>query len=256
MKTVILCGGQGMRLREETEFRPKPLVPIGGKPILWHIMNIYAHYGFREFVLPLGYRGDMIKEWLLNYETMTNDFSIHLGENSSIEYHDSHLEQDFEVTLADTGQNTMTGGRIKLVEKYISGDTFMVTYGDGVADIDIRSLMEYHHSHGRLATVTVVHPSQRFGVLALDESSSVVDFAEKPQMKDWISAGFLVFNRRIFNYLEGADCILEREPLERLTSEGELVAYKHEGFFYGMDTYRDYMHLNDLWDKGQTPWTK
>lgn len=256
MKTIILCGGRGMRLQEETEFRPKPLIPIGGQPILWHIMKIYAHYGFCEFVLCLGYRGEMIKDYFLNYEAMSSDFTIQLGHRYSLNYNDTHKEQDFTITLAETGLETMTGGRIKRVDKYIDGDTFMVTYGDGVADIDIKALVEYHRQHGRLATVTVVHPFSRFGILRLNDNSAVLSFAEKPQMEEWISAGFFVFNRQVFDYLQGDDCVLEREPLERLAREGELMAYKHEGFFYAMDTYRDYKFLNELWDRGQTPWKK
>lgn len=256
MKTIILCGGRGMRLQEETEFRPKPLIPIGGRPILWHIMKTYAHYGFREFVLCLGYRGEMIKEYFLNYEAMSSDFTIRLGHHYPLDYTDAHKEQDFMVTLAETGLETMTGGRIKQVEKYIDGDTFMVTYGDGVADIDIRALVEYHHQHGRLATTAAVHPFSRFGILTLDDNSVVLTFAEKPQMEEWISAGFFVFNRRVFDYLKGDDSILEHEPLERLASQGQLMAYKHNGFFYAMDTYRDYKFLNELWDRGQTPWKK
>jgi len=245
-----------MRLQEETEFRPKPLIPIGGRPILWHIMKTYAHYGVREFVLCLGYRGEMIKEYFLSYEAMSNDFTVRLGHRRSIDFNNAHKEQDFTITLAGTGLETMTGGRIKRVERYVEGDTFMVTYGDGVADIDIRALVEYHHQHGRLATLTAVHPSSRFGILTLDDNSAVLSFAEKPRMEEWISAGFFVFNRRVFDYLKGDDCVLEREPLERLAGEGELMAYQHRGSFYAMDTYRDYKFLNELWDRGQTPWRK
>jgi glucose-1-phosphate cytidylyltransferase len=254
MKTIILCGGRGMRLQEETEFRPKPLIPVGGRPILWHIMKSYAYYGFREFVLCLGYRGDMVREYFLNYEAMSNDFTIRLGQRHALTYDGAHREQDFRVTLSDTGLDTMTGGRIKKVENYIEGDTFMVTYGDGLANVDIRALVEYHHQHGRLATLTAVHPFSRFGILTLDNSSSVLNFSEKPQVEEWVSAGFFVFNRRVFDYLTGDDCFLEREPLERLAREGQLMAYRHQGFFYAMDTYRDYRFLNELWDKGQTPW--
>ena len=256
MKTIILCGGRGMRLQEETEFRPKPLIPIGGRPILWHIMKTYAHYGFRDFVLCLGYRGEMIKDYFLNYEAMSSDFTIRLGHQYSLNYNDAHKEQDFTITLAETGLETMTGGRIKRVERYIDGDTFMVTYGDGVADIDIQALVKYHQQHGRLATVTAVHPVSRFGMLTLDDSSAVLSFAEKPQMESWVSAGFFVFSRKVFDYLKDDDCVLEREPLERLAREGELMAYRHHGFFYAMDTYRDYKVLNELWDSGQTPWRK
>ena len=256
MKTVILCGGRGMRLQEETEFRPKPLISIGGRPILWHIMKSYAHYGFREFVLCLGYRGEMIKDYFLNYEAMSGDLTIRLGHQHSLNYNDAHKEQDFIITLADTGLETMTGGRIKQVERYIDSDTFMVTYGDGLADIDIQALVKYHYQHGRLATLTAVHPVSRFGIITLDDKSTILNFAEKPQATEWVSAGFFVFNRKIFDYLQGDDCFLERKPLESLARDGELMAYKHEGSFHTMDTYRDYKFLNDLWDKGQTPWKK
>lgn len=254
MKVVILCGGQGMRLREETEYRPKPLLEIGGRPILWHIMKIYAQAGFRDFVLCLGYRGQMIKEYFLNYEAMNNDFTICLGREQRIAYHDAHAEQDFNVTMADTGLETMTGGRVSIVKKYIDDDNFMVTYGDGVADLDVRAVFDFHLSHGRVATVTSVRPTSRFGILDLSDKGEVRGFVEKPQLDGWANAGFLVFNRRIFDYLSGENCILEREPLERLAREGELMAYRHEGFFYAMDTYREYLYLNDLWTSGRAPW--
>ncbi|HEX7773622.1 MAG TPA: glucose-1-phosphate cytidylyltransferase, partial [Pyrinomonadaceae bacterium] len=250
----ILCGGQGMRLREETEYRPKPLLEIGGRPILWHIMKIYAHAGFRDFVLCLGYRGQMIKEYFLNYEAMNNDFTVCLGRQQRIAYHNAHAEQDFNVTMADTGLETMTGGRVSIVKKYIDDDNFMVTYGDGVADLDIRAVFDFHMSHGRIATVTSVRPTSRFGILDLSDKGEVRGFVEKPQLDGWANAGFMVFNRRIFDYLGDEHCILEREPLERLAREGELLAYRHEGFFYAMDTYREYLYLNDLWASGRAPW--
>ena len=253
MKVVVLCGGLGTRLREETEFRPKPMVEIGGRPILWHIMKTYAHSGFREFVLCLGYRGNTIKEYFLNYEAMNNDFTISLGQKSQIQYNDVHTEQGFQVTLADTGQATMTGGRVKRIQKYIDGDTFLLTYGDGVADLDIAKLLEFHRSHGKLATVTAVTPSSRFGVLEMNKNR-VMNFLEKPRMEGFTSAGYFVLNRKVFDYLSGDECTFEREPLERLAKEGELMAYKHEGFFFAMDTYREYEYLNQLWSKGQAPW--
>jgi glucose-1-phosphate cytidylyltransferase len=253
MKTIILCGGLGTRLREETEFRPKPLVEIGGHPVLWHIMKLYSHHGFREFVLTLGYRGNMIKEYFLNYETMNNDFTISLGRRTQITYHDNHNEQDFGVTLADTGPETTTGGRVKRVERYVDDETFMVTYGDGVADIDIAKLLAFHRSHGKLATVTTVRPVSRFGVLDLDEKGNVMHFAEKPQLDGWASAGFFVFHRRVFDLLSDA-VVLEREPLETLARQGQLMAYRHEGFFFAMDTYREYKYLNELWDNNAAPW--
>jgi glucose-1-phosphate cytidylyltransferase len=255
VKVVILCGGQGTRLREETEYRPKPLVDVGGRPILWHIMKLYAHYGLRDFVLCLGYRGTMIKDYFLNYEAMNNDFTVCLGQRNEIEYHGSHQEQDFRVTLADTGLDSMTGARVKRIERYIDDDTFLVTYGDGLSDVNIDDLLRFHRSHGRLATVTTVHPVSRYGLVALDNDGLVYDFAEKPQAEGWASAGFFVFNRRVLDYLSlDVTCVLEREPLERLAQVGQLMAYRHEGFFYAMDTYREYMHLNELWDSGQAPW--
>ena len=257
MNVIILCGGQGTRLREETEYRPKPLVNVGNRPVLWHIMKIYAHHGFRDFVLCLGYRGNMIKEYFLNYEAMNNDFTVCLGHKNHVRYHGTHTEQDFYVTLADTGVETMTGARIKRVERYVNGDAFMVAYGDTLSDLDIRELVRFHRSHGRLATVTTVRPVSRFGVLEFDAEGRVVDFAEKPQLDGWVSAGFFVFNRGVFDYLSAdSDCVLEREPLERLAKEGELMVYQHDGFFYAMDTYREYLYLNQLWNSGAAPWKR
>ncbi|MGA2275288.1 MAG: glucose-1-phosphate cytidylyltransferase [Bryobacteraceae bacterium] len=254
MKVVVLCGGLGTRLREESEFRPKPMVEIGGRPILWHIMKTYAHYGFREFVLCLGYRGNMIKDYFLNYEAMNNDFSICLGQPANIRYHGHHTEQGFTVTLAETGLNTMTGGRIRRIEKYIDSDLFLLTYGDGLSDVDIRALLEFHHSHGKIATVTTVPPISRFGVVKINDSGVVERFTEKPKGNGSISAGFFVLNRAVFDYLGDGDYIFEREPLERLSAEGQLMAYRHRGFFYGMDTFREYQYLNELWNSGAAPW--
>ena len=254
MKAVILCGGLGTRMREETEFRPKPLVEVGGRPILWHIMKMYARHGFREFVLCLGYRGDMIKEYFLNYEAMSNDFTIMLGRDNHTLVHGAHEEQEFQVTLSDTGLATMTGGRVKRVQKYVDGGTFMATYGDGVADVDLTALMEFHRKHGRLATITAVRPRSRYGLMQIESDASVSAFEEKPVMDAWASAGFMILERGVFDYLTGDDCVLEQEPLRRLAEEGQLAAYRHDGFFYGMDTYRDYTALNELWESGQAPW--
>jgi glucose-1-phosphate cytidylyltransferase len=253
-KVVILAGGLGTRLREETEYRPKPMVDVGGHPILWHIMKLFAHHGYRDFVVCLGYRGVMIKEYFLNYEAMNTDFTVSLGRRRQIAYHDSHEEQDFNVTLAETGPNSMTGGRVKRIEKYIDQDLFLVTYGDGVSNVDIDALTAFHHSHGRLATVTTVRPTSRFGNVEIGPDGRVSNFAEKPQLDDWVSAGYFVFHRRVFDYLDGDDCILEREPLERLAREGELMAYRHQGYFAAMDTYREYAALNELWASGSAPW--
>jgi glucose-1-phosphate cytidylyltransferase len=254
MKVVILCGGQGTRLREETEFRPKPLVEIGGRPILWHIMKTYAQAGFRDFVLCLGYRGNMIKEYFLNYEAMNNDFTICLGEKNRISYQGLHEEQDFHVTLADTGQETMTGGRLKRIRKYIGDEPFLPTYGDGLADVNVKSVIEYHEGHGRGATVTTVRPVSRYGVLQLSDENAVERFVEKPLLDGWASAGYFVFEPGIFDLLTGDDCVLEQEPLAQLADEGQLMGYKHDGFFFAMDTYREYKYLNDLWASGEAPW--
>jgi len=254
VKVVILCGGLGTRLREETEFRPKPMVEVGGRPILWHIMKMYAHHGFRDFVLCLGYRGNTIKEYFLNYEAMNNDFSICLGQKSQIRYHGHHSEQDFSVTLADTGLESATGGRVRKIQKYIDGDTFLLTYGDGVSDVNIGRLLEFHRSHGKIATVTTVPPISRFGILEFADQNRVLRFIEKPRSEGWISAGFFALQREVFNYLGGDECVFEREPLERLAADGQLMAYRHEGFFYAMDTYREYQHLNELWASGAAPW--
>jgi glucose-1-phosphate cytidylyltransferase len=217
-------------------------------------MKIYAHWGFSDFVLCLGYRGNMIKEYFLNYEAMNNDFTICLGQQSSIQYNAVHEEQGFQVTLADTGLNTMTGGRLKRIQKYIDSDTFMLTYGDGLADLDVRKLLDFHYHHGKLATVTAVLPPSRYGVLHIGSTGHVDKFLEKPRTESFASAGFFVFQRGIFDYLGGDDCVLEREPLERLAADGQLVAYQHEGFFYAMDTYREYQALNELWSSSQAPW--
>jgi glucose-1-phosphate cytidylyltransferase len=254
VKVVILCGGLGTRLKEETEYRPKPLVEVGGRPILWHIMKVFAHYGLSEFVLCLGYRGNMIKEYFLNYEAMNSNFTITPGKQSHVPYHGAHKEQNFNVTLVDTGLETMTGGRVKRIAQFIDGDDFIVTYGDGVANIDIGALVTFHKKHGRIATVTAVKPRSRFGVLEIDSSGSVQRFLEKPCLDGWVSAGFFVFNRRVLDYIDGDECILEREPIMRLTREDELRAYRHDSFFFAMDTYRDYKQLVEIWDSGKAPW--
>ena len=254
MKVIILAGGMGTRLREETEYRPKPLVQIGDRPIIWHIMKLYAHYGFLDFIVCLGYRGNMIKEYFLNYEAMNNDFTIRLGSPSGIAYLNAHQEQDFRVTLANTGLKTMTGGRVKRIQHYVDGDIFMVTYGDGLANVDIGSLLSFHKEHGKLATVTTVQPLSRYGVINIDQEARVLKFGEKIRQENWISAGFFVFNPGVFDYLTGDECVLEKEPLERLAAEGELMSYNHEGFFYAMDTFKESQELNRLWQIGQAPW--
>lgn len=254
MKVVILCGGMGMRLREETEYRPKPLVQVGGRPILWHIMKNYAHYGLKDFVLALGYRSWMIKEYFLNYDAMNSDFSVRLGDKPEVKYLDSHPEQDYLVTLVETGLNTMTGGRIKRLARHLDDDTFMLTYGDGLADVDLNALLAFHRSHGKLATVSSVRVKSRFGILDLASDGQVQNFAEKPQLGDWSSAGFFVLNRKVLDYISDDESIFEQEPLQRLVAEGQLAAYQHTGCFYTMDTYREYIALNEMWESGNAPW--
>jgi glucose-1-phosphate cytidylyltransferase len=254
MKVVILCGGLGTRLREETEFRPKPLVEIGGRPILWHIMKIFGHHGLREFVLCLGYKGSLIKEYFLNYEAMNNDLEINLGARSRVKFLGEHTEQDYTVTLADTGPTAMTGARVKRVQRHLDG-RFMVTYGDGLADVDVPALLAFHASHGRLATVTTVRIPGRFGVLDASDEGQVQRFREKPTHDAWVSAGFFVFEPAVLEYLSADDaCILEREPLERLVGDGQLMAYRHRGDFQPMDTARDHHALNELWQSGKASW--
>lgn len=255
MKVVILCGGLGTRLKEEAEFRPKPMVEIGGKPILWHIMKIYGHYGFKDFILCLGYKGETIKEYFYNYELINNDFTIELGDNKDIEIHSDHGEKGWRVTLADTGDKALKGARLKRVEKYINGKQFMMTYGDGVANIDVHSLLAFHNSHGKLATVTGVNPASRFGKLKT-KGNQVERFSEKPRTSSGlISGGFFVFNKGIFDYLSGDDnCDLEIGPLEKVAREGQLMVYKHRGHWACMDTLRDMDYLNKLWDENKAFW--
>ncbi len=255
MKAVILCGGKGTRLREETEYRPKPMVEIGGRPILWHIMKLYAHYGINEFVLCVGYKGDMIKDYFLNYEALNNDFTITLGEKHKIEFHDAHMEKDWKVTIADTGEDTQTAGRLANIKRFVEDDEqFCVTYGDGVADVNIAKLIEYHNSHNRTATVTSVQIPSRFGVLSLDETTGAVpSFAEKAPTEGWVNGGFFVFNRDVFDYLTD-DVMLEQEPLINLAKDDKLMAWRHFGFWQPMDTYRESSMLNAMWDAGEAPW--
>lgn len=256
MQVIILCGGLGTRLREETEFRPKPMVNVGPRPILWHIMKIYARYGHTEFILPLGYKGEVIKDYFCHYELMNNDITIELGKPDSFCLHNCHDERGWKITLANTGERTLKGGRLKRVERYVTGDTFMLTYGDGVADVDLDALVAFHRSHGKTCTVTGINPTSQFGGLHVD-GDRVVNFREKPKeaTENLVSGGFFVFNRRIFDYLTSDEnCDLEYGPLERLAAEGELMVHRHAGFWYCMDTQRDMDKLNQMWDAGNPPW--
>lgn len=250
-----MCGGLGTRLREETEFRPKPMVPIGNRPILWHIMKTYAHFGFNEFVLCLGYKGDIIKEYFFNYEFLNSDFTIEYGNGKNIQIHSEHPEKNWKVTLADTGDKSLKGARLKKIEKYIDGDTFMVTYGDGVADVDIAKLVAFHKSHGRMVTITGVNPVSRFGELKVD-GSTVTRFMEKPEIDStMVNGGFFVFNKKFFDCLTIDDAQdLEVGVLDKIASMNELMIYPHRGFWACMDTLRDVDYLNQLWESGQAKW--
>lgn len=242
-------------MREETEYRPKPMVDIGGRPILWHILKYYAQFSVLDFVLCLGYKGHMIKDYFLNYEAMNSDFTISLGRLSAISYHAAHEEQDFRVTLADTGDDSMTGARVARVRKHIGNERFLVTYGDGLTDLDLADALRFHEGHGKLATVVTVRPTSRFGILDVAGDGGVRAFAEKPELDGWASAGYFIFEPEVFEYLDvDPACTLEQEPLERLTAAGELMAYRHDGFFFAMDTYREYLQLNELWRSGNAPW--
>lgn len=255
MKVVILAGGLGTRLMEETEARPKPMVEIGGKPILWHIMKMYETHGYRDFVICLGYKSQSIKEYFLNYYLYNSDVTIELEKNK-VDVHFSNSES-FKVTLVDTGLYTNTAGRIKQIEKYVKGETFMLTYGDGVSDVDINKLVDFHKSHGKLATLTSIQIPGRFGNIEMDGQGSVDCFVEKPQGDGvWINGGFFVLEPRIFDFLEGDmnDIQWEKKPLKEIAEKGQLMAYKHGGFWKCMDALRDRIELEDLWESGQAKW--
>ena len=252
MKVVILAGGLGTRLSEETVVKPKPMVEIGGKPMLWHIMNIYGAYGFNEFVVALGYKGEVIKEYFLNYYNFQSNLTISLktGEVSA----SKNCYRDWTIHLIDTGMNSMTGGRLHRLKDRLAGETFMLTYGDGVSNVDIKKLVDFHKSHGKIATVTAVKPSARFGGMKFN-GDRVVEFTEKPQTGEgWINGGFFVFEPKVFDYLQGDDTILEGKPLENLAKDGQLTAYKHDGFWQCMDTLRDKQLLENLWANAKAPW--
>ncbi len=252
MKVVILAGGLGTRLAEETEITPKPMVEIGGRPILWHIMQHYAHYGFKEFFIALGYKGEVIKRYFLDYYSLNGSMTIDLA-SGELRAHERETE-GWTVHLIDTGFQTSTGGRVKRLEQWLKDDTFMVTYGDGVCDVNLRGLLEFHRSHGRAATATAVRPPARFGGLVFD-GDMVTEFTEKPQIGEgWINGGFLVFEPEIFNYLEGDHSSLEADALERLAADRQLAAYRHNGFWQCMDTLRDKRLLEGLWQEGRAPW--
>lgn len=252
MKTVFLAGGLGTRLSEKTSTIPKPMVEIGGKPIIWHIMNIYAAHGFKDFALALGYKAEVVKEYFLNFHALNNPLTIDLKTGKTTIH--TVNKMDWTIQLVDTGDKTDTGGRVKRMQSWVGNETFMLTYGDGLADVNVRELVAFHKSHGKLATVTAVRPPARFGSLSFD-GDKVTDFAEKPQTGEgWINGGFFVLEPEVFNYIEGDSTIWERGPLETLANEGQLMSFKHEGFWRPMDTLRDQRLLESLWNEGSAPW--
>ena len=255
MKAVILCGGKGTRLREETEFKPKPMVMVGDKPILWHIMKLYSYYGVNDFILCLGYKGEMIKEYFLNYDEYTHDFTLQLGSGEKKILHHDNTTPNWNITFADTGQEAETGNRIARIKKYLGGDeNFFLTYGDGVANVDIPELLKYHEEKGKTVTVTGIKPRNPFGVLEVD-AGLVSTFAEKPKSNDWTNGGFFVCGKKVFDYLsdDGA-CIFEQTPLRKLAAEGNLAIYQHGDFWHCVDTFKDLKGLDHLYQKGERPW--
>ncbi|MCX6545102.1 MAG: glucose-1-phosphate cytidylyltransferase [Acidobacteria bacterium] len=259
MKTVILCGGYGSRIRDVADNIPKPMIPIGRQPILWHIMKYYAGFGYRDFVLCLGYQGQVIRDFFLNYEAHTQDATIVLGRGGQVQYLTNHDEADWRVTLADTGQDAMTGARVRKIKKYIASDEeFLLTYGDGLGDIDIDKLVAFHRAHGRILTITGVRPPSRFGELRATDDGVVVEFNEKPQATAGrISGGFFVCRREFFDYLnEQEDLVLEQEPMARLVADRQMCVFEHDGFWQPMDTSREYQFLNSLYASGNAPWVR
>ena len=253
MKVAILAGGKGTRLAEETQVRPKPMVEIGGEPILTHIMRIYAHYGFSEFVVALGYKGEVIKRYFADYATLSGNLTFKLNQPTPLEHDDAGLP-DWTVQLVETGEETMTGGRVKRLKSWLGNERFFLTWGDGLSDIDINRLLEFHKSHGKLATVTAVRPQARYGHMRFD-GNQVVAFEEKPQTAEgWINGAFFVLEPQVLDYIEGDSVMFEHAPMENLASDGQLMAYFHDGFWSAMDTLRDKRVLENLWDSGQRPW--
>ena len=254
MKTVILCGGKGTRMREETEFRPKPLVEVGDKPMIWHIMKIYSHYGYRDFILCVGYKGYMIKQYFMEMLWRNNDITISTRDGICVKYHTDE-DEHWNITIVDTGPETLTGGRLKKIEKYIDDDQFMLTYGDGLSDVNLDSLYQYHQQKGTIATLTGVHPSSPFGVVEAN-NGIVTTFKEKPILDDYVNGGYMVLDKRVFGYIPDTDCPFEQQPLRALASDGQLAVYKHDGFWTSIDTYKDVERVNELWRKQVRAWKK
>jgi glucose-1-phosphate cytidylyltransferase len=257
MKVVILCGGQGARLRQETEYRPKPMVPIGGRPILWHIMKYYAHFGHKDFILCLGYRGDMIKEFFRNYLWNTCDVTLSLGHRSRVTFHDHHNEEDWTVTLAETGPDSMTAYRVRQVRRHLApGEPFLLTYGDGLSTIDVNAAIAEHARAERALTISAVHPAGRFGSLSIDDEGRIHTFQEKPQTQNaYVNGGYMVCEPRLFDYLpDDPRVMLEREPMDALLRDGQLHSFRHEGWWQPMDTYQEMQYLDQLWVERRAPW--
>lgn len=253
MKAVLLAGGFGTRMKEETEFRPKPMVEIGGKPVLWHIMKLLSAQGIKDFVICAGYKSEYIKTYFANYGTANLDFTVRLGHPDSIVYHGSHDEFEWTVTVVDTGLDTMTGGRIKRIQEYVGNERFLCTYGDGIANVDLAALVNHHESHGKKATLTTTQLHSRFGVVDVDDEGNVSQFREKPMVNDLVNIGYFIFEPEVFDYLE-PNSVLEQEPLRNLATDGEISAFKHSGFWQPMDTQREYQQLNEIWNSGDAPW--
>jgi glucose-1-phosphate cytidylyltransferase len=253
ISAVILAGGLGTRIREETEFKPKPMVEIGGKPMLWHIMQHLSYFGVNRFVICAGYKGDLIRDYFLNYRSSNNNFTVNLGKENELNVHTDHSEITWEIIIEETGLETNTGARILQIKKYVENQTFLCTYGDGLSNVNIWELYDLHKQEGRVGTVTAVKPLSRFGILDIGTENNVISFNEKPHIDNWINGGYFIFEPKIFSYLN-AESILERSPLESLAKDGELSVHKHQGFWQPMDTFRESKILNEIWNKGNAPW--
>jgi len=254
MKVVLLAGGFGTRISEESYLKPKPMIEIGGKPILWHIMKMYSHYGYNEFIVCCGYKQHVIKEWFADYYLHNSDITFDFTDGNKMTIH-NNVAEPWKVTLVDTGLNTMTGGRVKAIQEYVGDESFLLTYGDGVSDVRIDELVAYHKSHGKMVTLTTVNVGQKFGVLDINKDNRIDSFREKSDNDGaLINAGFMVCNSDLFDYIDGPTIVLEKEPLERTAKEGELMAFKHDGFWKCMDTQRDKVQLEEMWESGNAPW--
>ena len=254
MKAVLLAGGLGTRMREETEFRPKPMVEVGSRPVLWHIMKILSGHGISEFVIAAGYKSEHIKNYFYNYGAANRDFTVTLGDKNTTQFHGGHDEDHWQVSVIDTGFETMTGGRIKRIQEYVGEEPFFCTYGDGIANVDVQKLIQFHQSHNSEATMTVTKPHSRFGIVELDGVSTVARFREKPQLDEWVNIGYFILNSSIFDLIQDDDSIFEQAPLHSLAESGQIEAFKHEGFWQPMDTLREAQQLNEIWNSGNIPW--